>query len=76
MDSNTSARFGKTADALHGARSERSNKNHAALCFKVPVEFRRWFKRQALQKDMTMTELLILAVESYLKPTSADSLNT
>ena len=43
-----------------------------ALCFKVPLKFRRWFKMEALKRDVTMTELLIRAVESYAGMSAAD----
>ncbi len=36
-----------------------------ALCFKVPLSFRRWFKLQALSRDLTMTEFLIKAAKPY-----------
>jgi len=39
--------------------------NGVALCFKVPLSFRRWFKLQALSRNLTMTEFLIKAVETY-----------
>lgn len=42
-----------------------------ALCFKVPLKFRRWFKMEALKRDVTMTELLVMAVENYTE-TRAD----
>lgn len=38
-----------------------------ALSFKVPFAFRHWFKLQALKKDISMTELLMLCAESYAK---------
>ena len=37
-----------------------------SLSFKVPLTFRRWFKRQALERNMTMTELLLEATHTYL----------
>jgi hypothetical protein len=37
------------------------------LCFKVPFRFRQWFMQQALNRELTMTEFLVLAVESYTK---------
>lgn len=43
-----------------------------ALCFKVPLKFRRWLKMEALKRDVTMTELLIRALESYATPSAAD----
>lgn len=52
--------------------SERSPKRLArlvALSFKVPFEFRHWFKEQALQRDLTMTEFLILAARTYVAGT-------
>jgi len=36
-----------------------------ALCFKVPFPFRQWFKLQALSRNITMTEFLILAARHY-----------
>jgi len=36
-----------------------------ALSFKVPFAFRRSFKLSALQRNLTMTEFLIAAVEAY-----------
>jgi len=36
-----------------------------ALCFKVPLEFRRWLKMEALKRDVTMTGPLVTAPESY-----------
>jgi hypothetical protein len=36
-----------------------------ALCFKVSFGFRQWFKLQALRRNLTMTEFLITAVQSY-----------
>jgi hypothetical protein len=49
-----------------------------SLCFKVPFQFRHWFKQQALSRELTMTEFLVLAVESYtnedLDPSSISSI--
>jgi hypothetical protein len=39
--------------------------NGVALCFKVPLRFRQWFKLQALSRNLTMTEFLVKAAESY-----------
>lgn len=50
----------------------RDNPDLVALCFKVPLKFRRWFKMEALKRDVTMTELLIRAVESYATPGKGD----
>jgi hypothetical protein len=36
-----------------------------ALSFKVPFAFRRSFKLYALQRNLTMTEFLVAAVEAY-----------
>jgi hypothetical protein len=36
-----------------------------ALCFKVPFRFRQWFKLQALNRNLTMTEFLVQAAEWY-----------
>jgi hypothetical protein len=42
-----------------------------ALCFKVPLSFRRWFKLQALSRNLTMTEFLVKAAESYATAAAA-----
>jgi hypothetical protein len=39
----------------------------SALCFKVPRRFRQWLKAQAAIRGVTMTELLIAALESYVR---------
>jgi hypothetical protein len=36
-----------------------------ALSFKVPFEFRQRLKRLALERGLTMTEVLIAAIEAY-----------
>jgi hypothetical protein len=38
-----------------------------ALSFKVPRRFRHWFKTEAAIRGVTMTELLIAAVASYIR---------
>jgi hypothetical protein len=45
--------------------ASRDDPGLVALCFKVPLKFRRWFKMEALKRDVTMTELLVRAIESY-----------
>jgi hypothetical protein len=47
------------------AGSARLTKAAVALCFKVPLRFRRWFKLQALSRNVTMTEFLIEATQWY-----------
>jgi hypothetical protein len=47
-------------------KSIESDTNCVALCFKVPFQFRQRFKLHALQRSMTMTNLLIRAIESYV----------
>ena len=37
-----------------------------ALCFKVPLQFRQWFKLQALRRGLTMTDFLLKATEWYV----------
>lgn len=48
------------------ARTDRREMEGVALCFKVPFEFRRRFKLEAVRRNLSMTELLIRATESYL----------
>ena len=43
-----------------------------ALCFKVPFSFRRWFKLQALSRNLTMTEFLVKAAETYAASAAAE----
>jgi len=57
--------------------SEASSPSHrtavqrdVALCFKVPFQFRQWFKQQALSRELTMTEFLIRATLSYAQDDS------
>jgi hypothetical protein len=38
-----------------------------ALNFRVPFEFRQRVKLAATTRDVTMTQLVIMALESYLK---------
>lgn len=45
-----------------GARDERQL---VPLCFKVPAQFRHWLKAQALARNLTMTELVVVALEHY-----------
>lgn len=45
-----------------GARDE---KQLVPLCFKVPAEFRHWLKAQAIARKLTMTELVVVALEHY-----------
>ena len=40
-----------------------SGRDSVALSFKVSFKFRRWFKLHALQRNLTMTEFLVEAVE-------------
>jgi hypothetical protein len=47
-------------------RTRRRDTEGVALCFKVPFEFRRRFKLEAVRRNLSMTELLIRAAESYL----------
>lgn len=47
------------------ARPGPSDSHLVALSFKVPFAFRRWFKLQALKRNISMTELLMLCAESY-----------
>lgn len=51
----------------HTPRSQGS----VALSFKVPFKFRRFFKFHALQRNLTMTEFLVAAVEAYVGTESA-----
>lgn len=46
--------------------SRQNGSKFVAFCFKVPFKFRQEFKLHDLQRGMTMTELLVLAVESYI----------
>jgi len=50
--------------------------NSVSFSFKLPFDFRQQFKLQALRRNMTMTELLVAAIESYIAadpiPTSSD----
>lgn len=48
------------------ARTGRREMEGAALCFKVSFEFRRRFKLEAVRRNLSMTEFLIRATESYL----------
>jgi len=52
--------------ATRTLRTRRRDSQDVALCFKVPFEFRRRFKLEALRRNLSMTELLIRATESYL----------
>jgi hypothetical protein len=52
--------------------TKRNSNDSVALCFKVPFEFRQRFKLHALQRSMTMTELLVIAVESYVGPSQSE----
>jgi hypothetical protein len=47
-------------------RTERRQMEGVALCFKVSFEFRRRFKLEAVRRNLSMTELLIRATDSYL----------
>lgn len=47
-----------------------------ALCFKVPFSFRRWFKLQALSRNLTMTEFLVKAAETYAATAAADAVTS
>ena len=59
MDSNTD---GTRSDHI-GPRT--SDTQDVALCFKVPFRFRQWFKLQALNRHLTMTEFLMQAAQWY-----------
>jgi hypothetical protein len=50
---------------MHRVAATRLDHGGVALCFKVPFRFRQWFKLQALSRNLTMTEFLIKAAESY-----------
>ena len=55
--------------AAHLESSGKSSAKDArvALCFKVPFEFRHWFKLEALREELTMTDFLIKATEWYVQ---------
>lgn len=38
-----------------------------ALCFKVPLRFRQWFKLQAVRQGLSMTEFLVKATAWYVE---------
>jgi hypothetical protein len=48
------------------ARTGRRRAEDVALCFKVSFEFRRRFKLESVRRNLSMTEFLIRATESYL----------
>ncbi len=55
--------------AMHkpiAALTGRREMEGVALCFKVSFEFRHRFKLEAVRRNLSMTELLIRATESYL----------
>ena len=52
--------------ALHPERGLGCNHDAEALSFKVPFRFRHFFKFHALQRNLTMTEFLVAAVEAYV----------
>jgi hypothetical protein len=52
--------------ALRLDRHLGNGRDSVALSFKVSFKFRRWFKLHALQRDLTMTEFLVAAVEGYV----------
>lgn len=57
----------------------RQKYNSVALCFKVSFEFRQRFKLYALQRGITMTELLVMAIESHVaepRCTATSDVNT
>jgi hypothetical protein len=66
MDSKYFPFLEKSTHSLKPVRISGSDPNSVALCFKVPFNFRQRFKFHALQRGVTMTELLFQAVESYI----------
>ncbi|HEY0341849.1 MAG TPA: hypothetical protein VGC34_13660 [Steroidobacteraceae bacterium] len=47
-------------------RTGRRETEGVALCFKVSFKFRHRFKLEAVRRNLSMTEFLIRATESYL----------
>ena len=55
-------------------RSARDEKQLVPLCFKVPAQFRHWLKAQAIARNLTMTELVVVALEHYDELTPCEPL--
>ena len=66
MDSKEIIRLDTATAEIDFSLRQNTASELVALCFKVPFKFRHEFKMQALQRGMTMTELLAFAVESYV----------
>jgi len=81
MDSDSGSKAITSAEAtiepgIKSGKPLQKKQKPVAFSFKLPFDFRQKFKLQALQRNMTMTELLVAAIESYIVanqiPTSSD----
>lgn len=62
-------------EVMRARHSHQRQNASVALCFKVPLEFRHWFKVQAVARSLSMTELLVLAAQAYIGPQSDTSID-
>jgi hypothetical protein len=77
MDSKEIIRSDRATNGIDFFSRQNTETGLVALSFKVPFKFRQEFKLQALQMGVTMTELLVHAVEMYVDANRAQpSLNT
>jgi hypothetical protein len=62
--------------AVKSAKPSKTKPKPVSFSFKLSFDFRQKFKLQALMRNMTMTELLVVAIESYIEaPTESQRLS-